>query len=106
MRALIERQCSLIADGTARKEQVVAHALQSFSNKFAFFVANVGRMDALFEATFSKLQDTGKYLSKCGKCRRFMKYVRLRPQRLHCATCSETYALPQNGTIKLYKEVR
>lgn len=35
-----------------------------------------------------------------------MKYVRLKPQRLHCNTCSETYNLPQNGTVKLYKELR
>jgi hypothetical protein len=27
-------------------------------------------------------------------------------QRLHCPTCKETYALPQNGTVKLYKELR
>ena len=38
---------------------------------------------------------TGKPLSKCGKCKRFMKYIHLKPQRLHCPTCNETYALPQ-----------
>lgn len=30
-------------------------------------------MDSLFEATFSPLAQTGKPLSKCGKCSRFMK---------------------------------
>ena len=62
-------------------------------------------MDSLFEVTFNKLEDTGKYLSKCGKCRRYMKFVPLRPQRLFCPTCNVTYSLPQNGTIKLFKEV-
>ena len=32
-----------------------------------------------------------------------MKYVRLKPQRLHCPACNETYDLPQNGTIKVYQ---
>lgn len=29
-----------------------------------------------------------------------------KPSRLHCSHCDETYTLPQNGTIKLYKELR
>lgn len=29
-----------------------------------------------------------------------------KPSRLHCSHCDETYSLPQNGTIKLYKELR
>lgn len=63
-------------------------------------------MDSLFEASFSPLAATGKPLSKCGKCKRYMRYIQLRPQRLYCPTCAETYNLPQNGTIKLYKELK
>ena len=70
-----------------------------------YFVMNIQQMDSLFEVTFNKLEDTGKFLSKCGKCRRYMKFVPLRPQRLFCPTCNATYNLPQNGTIKLYKEL-
>lgn len=80
-------------------------------------------MDELFEATFSPLAATGRPLSKCGKCKRYvlldrlrnsnnnlvlyryMKYISLKPNRLHCATCDETYSLPLNGHIKLYKEL-
>lgn len=29
-----------------------------------------------------------------------------KPSRLHCSHCDETYSLPQNGAIKLYKELR
>jgi DNA topoisomerase III len=63
-------------------------------------------MDSLFEASFSPLASTGKNLSKCGKCLRYMRYIPLKPQRLYCTTCEVTYNLPQNGTIKLYKELK
>ncbi|KAK2181948.1 hypothetical protein NP493_374g01019 [Ridgeia piscesae] len=35
-----------------------------------------------------------------------MKFVQAKPSRLHCASCDDTYSLPQNGNIKLYKEIR
>ena len=43
---------------------------------------------------------------RCGKCRHYMKFVQAKPSRLHCASCDDTYTLPQNGNIKLYKELR
>lgn len=58
-------------------------------------------MDVLFEAQFSQLADSGRALSKCGKCLRYMKYISTRPPRLYCNTCEEVYHLPQNGTIKV-----
>lgn len=148
-------------------------------------------MDELMEVSFSPLAATGKPLSRCGKCHRFMKYIQVsschtcilnvtcwltlswnpfsiiefgfkcgcqewiswggverqeawwsfsmdykpesgrswiscefwtllttqmfwrfifsfqaKPSRLHCSHCDDTYSLPQNGTIKLYKELR
>ncbi|XP_072736678.1 DNA topoisomerase 3-beta-1 isoform X2 [Ciconia boyciana] len=63
-------------------------------------------MDELMEVSFSPLAATGKPLSRCGKCHRFMKYIQAKPSRLHCSHCDDTYSLPQNGTIKLYKELR
>ncbi|CAK9156514.1 unnamed protein product [Ilex paraguariensis] len=62
-------------------------------------------MDALFEAQFSPLSDSGRLLSKCGKCLRYMKYISSQPSRLYCGTCEEVYYVPQKGTIKLYKEL-
>lgn len=59
-------------------------------------------MDTLFEVSFDPLAATGRPLAKCGHCRRYMKYVQASPQRLHCGTCNQAYALPQNGTIKPY----
>lgn len=58
-------------------------------------------MDALFEAQFSPLADSGRALSKCGKCLRYMKYISTQPSRLYCGTCEEVYYLPQKGTIKV-----
>lgn len=60
-------------------------------------------MDALFEAQFSPLADSGRALSKCGKCLRYMKYISTQPQRLFCGICEEVYYLPQKGTIKVYQ---
>lgn len=58
-------------------------------------------MDALFEAQFSPLADSGRLLSKCGKCIRYMKYIFTQPSRLYCGTCEDVYYLPQKGTIKV-----
>lgn len=103
VRAHVEAQINLVAQGLARREAVVAHTLEQFRAKFAFFVSHIGRMDALFEASFSPLSSSGRPISKCGKCRRYMKYIGARPQRLYCPTCEDVYALPQGGSIKQYK---
>ncbi|XP_061166711.1 DNA topoisomerase 3-beta-1-like [Saccostrea echinata] len=106
MRSAVEKQLNLIALGKAYYEDVLKHALNIFCLKFKFFVENISGMDELFEVSFSPLAATGKPLSRCGKCRRFMKYVQAKPSRLHCSNCDETFSLPQNGSIKLYKELK
>ncbi|KIY99766.1 topoisomerase (DNA) III beta, partial [Monoraphidium neglectum] len=103
VRAHVEAQINLVAQGQAKREAVVAHTLEQFRAKFAFFVAHISRMDALFEASFSPLSSSGRPMSKCGKCRRYMKFIGARPQRLYCPTCEDVYALPQGGQIKQYK---
>eukprot|EP00271_Cylindrocystis_brebissonii_P005978 TRINITY_DN1845_c0_g1_i9.p1 TRINITY_DN1845_c0_g1~~TRINITY_DN1845_c0_g1_i9.p1 ORF type:complete len:630 (+),score=80.22 TRINITY_DN1845_c0_g1_i9:2116-4005(+) len=106
IRRFIEQQITLIAQGQAEFAQVVQLALQEFANKFEYFVSQIERMDALFEAQFSPLAASGKPMSRCGKCRRFMRYIPLRPARLFCGNCDEVLTLPQNGNIKLYKELK
>lgn len=54
-------------------------------------------------STTSLWLSAGKPLSKCGKCARYMKLISARPTRLYCPSCEEVFALPQGGTIKLYK---
>lgn len=71
------------------------------ANSVAFYLAQIEDMDALFEAQFSTLTDSGRILSKCGKCLRYMKFISTQPSRLYCGTCEEVYYLPQKGTIKV-----
>lgn len=105
VRAYVEKQIDLVAKGDAEKDAIVLHCLEQFKHKFRFFVTHIGRMDAIFEATFSPLASSGKTLSKCGKCARFMKLIATRPSRMYCPTCEDLWNMPQGGSIKLYKEL-
>ncbi|XP_077457856.1 DNA topoisomerase 3-beta-1 isoform X2 [Stigmatopora argus] len=106
IRSAVEKQLTLIALGKAHFQEVLQHALEIFKKKFHYFVDSICGMDDLMEVSFSPIADSGKPMSRCGKCRRFMKFILAKPSRLHCSHCDETYSLPQNGAIKLYKELR
>lgn len=106
MRSAVEKQLNLIALGKADFDSVLQHALGIFTRKFVYFVQTITSMDELFEVSFTPLKDTGKPFSRCGKCNRYMKYINAKPSRLHCALCNETYSLPQNGSIKLFQEIK
>lgn len=45
VRASIESQCSLVAEGKAEKEGLVSHSLMTFRNKFDYFVTKVGNLN-------------------------------------------------------------
>ncbi|KAI1722746.1 DNA topoisomerase domain-containing protein [Ditylenchus destructor] len=106
MRGEVEKQLELIAKGMADYNAIKNHTLEMFRRKFAFFVANVERVDVLFQGSFTTLADSGKPFCRCGKCRRFMKLISTKPQRLFCPNCQETYSLPfaQGGDIRLHGE--
>ncbi|CAF4968388.1 unnamed protein product [Rotaria sp. Silwood1] len=106
MRSSVETELNEIALGRVNYQQVVSHVLRIFEQKFHYFVQHIQGMDSLFEVSFSPLAASGKPFVRCGKCRRYMKLIESRPSRLHCETCKETYNLPQNGTIKVFKELR
>uniref|UniRef100_A0A8C2W7N7 DNA topoisomerase n=1 Tax=Cyclopterus lumpus TaxID=8103 RepID=A0A8C2W7N7_CYCLU len=106
IRSAVEKQLTLISLGKANFQQVLQHTLDIFKRKFHYFVDSIPSMDELMEVSFSPIAASGKPLSRCGKCHRFMKYIQAKPSRLHCSHCDETYSLPQNGAIKLYKELR
>nr|CAB3267171.1 DNA topoisomerase 3-beta-1 [Phallusia mammillata] len=106
MRSAVEKQLSLISQGKAHQRDVLKHATTIFQQKFHFFVDKVLSMDKLFEVSFTPLSESGKSMSRCGKCRRFMKFIATAPPRLHCSTCDETYDLPARTNIKLYKELK
>ena len=106
MRSSVEGTLNLIAVGKANFDAVLSHTIDIFCRKYLYFEKCITNMDELFEVSFTKLADTGNALSRCGKCVRYMKLVSAKPIRLHCSHCDETYSLPQNGTIKLYKELK
>lgn len=64
MRAAIESQLNLIAQGKADFHAVLQHALDIFKRKFKYFVENIHGMDELFEVSFSPLAESGKPLSR------------------------------------------
>lgn len=78
MRSEVERMLTLIAKGSADFNDVLRHAIKIFKLKFMFFVQNIASMDMLFESSFSPLAESGKAHSRCGKCRRYMKYIQVR----------------------------
>ncbi|XP_034190961.2 DNA topoisomerase 3-beta isoform X1 [Osmia lignaria lignaria] len=106
MRSAVEEQLNLIAQGRADFHAVLQHTVEIFKQKFHYFVKSIEAMDQLFEVSFSPLSASGKAHSRCGKCRRYMKYIQTKPSRMHCAHCNETYNLPQNGNIRIYKELK
>ena len=57
-------------------------------------------MDELMEVSFSPLAATGKPLSRCGKCHRFMKYIQVGGRA--CTTGS--LASPRPRTSSLHVE--
>jgi DNA topoisomerase-3 len=105
VRSDIESQCNLIAQGRAKFQDVIDHSLNMFRKKFEYFLANISKMDALFESSFTSLAQTGKPMSRCGKCRKFMNLIDKKPVRLFCRFCDEAYPLPSGGTVRLYKEL-
>ena len=106
MRSAVEEQLDLIAHGKANFKSVLKHTLEVFKLKFQYFVKNIEGMDQLFEVSFSSLAESGRPFSRCGKCRRYMKYIIAKPTRLYCQNCDETMVLPQNGNIKLHQELK
>ena len=105
IRSDIESQCNLIALGKAKCQDVIEHALNMFKLKFQYFVNHISNMDALFESSFTSLAMSGKPMSRCGKCRKFMNLIDKKPVRLFCRFCDEAYPLPAGGTVRLYKEL-
>jgi len=100
VRSDIEDQCNKIAKGLASKEDVVQKAIELFEGKFEFFVKNIDKMDILFGASFSKLEDVGKPFTRCGLTRRYLQYVPGPPVRLYNKYTETVYPLPAGGIVK------
>jgi DNA topoisomerase-3 len=58
-------------------------------------------MDELFEASFTQMQSSqSRALSRCGRCRRYLQFVSVKPQRMYCPTCEDAWSLPQGVLVK------
>jgi DNA topoisomerase-3 len=105
IRSNIESSVGLIAKGVADYRSVVAYSLDIFFRKFSYFIDCINRMDILMSLHYSSLEDTiGRALTKCGKCHKWMKLIPLKPMRLYCSVCDETYSLPPDGSVKKFME--
>lgn len=105
-RAALERQLDSIVKGQHDYKTVLRDTIRDYHQKFDFFVSNIAAMDELFEVCFTSLAETGKPMSRCGRCNRYMKMIVAKPQRLYCLSCKETFSVPQRGIIKLFKEIK
>ena len=105
VRGEIESQCTLIALGKAKPEEVIEHTLKMFKQKFLYFLSQIEKMDSLFESSFTSLASTGRPLSRCGRCKKYMNLIDKKPVRLYCRHCDEAHALPWGGAVRLYKEL-
>ncbi|XP_061621102.1 DNA topoisomerase 3-beta-1 isoform X2 [Phyllopteryx taeniolatus] len=85
IRSAVEKQLNLIALGKAHFQEVLQHALDIFKRKFHYFVDSICGMDELMEVSFSPIADAGKPMSRCGKCRRFMKFIQVAQE--NCNAC-------------------
>jgi DNA topoisomerase-3 len=54
---------------------VLTYALDIYLKKYRYFIKTIACMDELFEATFSPVSSSGKPFSRCGICKRYMKYI-------------------------------
>jgi DNA topoisomerase-3 len=105
IRATIESQCNLIASGTEKKEDVVAHSLKHFALKFQYFCANITRMDDLFSSSFSSLRDrdaSATRFTRCGLTRQYLQYIHGPPPRLYHQSTEQVYSLPSGGTHRQF----
>ena len=78
---------------------MVEQSLIAFKAKFEYFKRKVAKMDQLFEVSFTPLRESGRALSRCGLCKRYMKLIETSPPRLFCAFCNQSYMLPSNGQL-------
>lgn len=103
VRSSIESFILNIAAGKKTFKEVVESSISLFKQKFIFFTDNVILMDQLFEASFTPVADMDvntRLKTKCGKCKRYMKFIPMNPHRLYCNVCEEVYMLPPKDKIR------
>ena len=106
VRAAIENRCDLIAQGLAKKHDVVAHALRNFEKKFVFYDTHIERVDELFALSFSEdisgSDSKENKFSRCGLTGRYLRYIDGIPPKLYEKGTETIYALPVGGRVRTW----
>jgi DNA topoisomerase-3 len=105
VRSYVERQLDTIASGKQDLGTVVSHVLAQFMAKFRYFVAHIGEMEELFEASMgqSAAGPAERALVKCGRTGLYLQLQpKARPPRLYNRQTEEVYRLPLGGSIKSF----
>lgn len=79
-----------------RKEDILKSSLKIFKEKFINFTKNINKIDEIFDKIYTPLVNTGKRLSACGLCNRFMLLIDQKVPILSCLECNKDYKLIKN----------
>jgi len=103
LRAFMERNMVKIVDGKEKYKDVLDTLTMIFLAKYVYFYNKIEKMNTMFSVHFSSIADSkGISSSRCVKCLAYMKLLPLKPPRLHCPRCDDTYRLPERGQVKEY----
>ena len=99
VRAQIEKLCDVVARGDAPRGRVVAHAIQMFSAKFAYFTNNLAGVEALFDAVFDERPEGDKAERPFARDGPTAQYLLKRGRRLFAPATKELLQLPAPGAV-------
>ena len=99
VRAQIEKLCDVVARGDAPRGRVVAHAIQMFAAKFAYFTNNLAGVEALFDAVFDERPEGDKAERPFARDGPTAQYLLKRGRRLFAPATKELLQLPAPGAV-------
>lgn len=99
VRAQIEQLCDVVARGAAPRGQVVAHALEAFAAKFAYFAAHVAEVEVLFDAVFDERPEGDRVETPFARDGPTGQYLFKRGRRLFAPATKEILQLPMPGAV-------
>ncbi len=99
VRAQIEKLCDVVARGDAPRGRVVAHAIQMFAAKFAYFTNNLAGVEALFDAVFDERPEGDKAERPFARDGPTAQYLLKRGRRLVAPATKELLQLPAPGAV-------
>jgi len=89
VRQEIEGNCKLIREGRMTMTQVVDKSIAFFKDRFQHFMKNIDKIDMIFDKLYKPLSETGKRLSHCGDCKRYMLLITSKLPFLNCSECNK-----------------